>query len=121
MSKSNNKAWNTKYGKRRVREEAPTLEEAIAAAQGLADEPGAQAEIAAALFGLPLEQVQAAMRKLAPPRKDIVRSYAFTGPDSAPRAVVVERKPARRMPAAPDRKNWPARGGIRGATFVSAR
>lgn len=121
MSTMDNKAWNTKYGRRRVRDEAPTLEEAIAAARDLTDEPGAQAEIAAALIGLPLEQVQAAIRKLAPPRKNVARSYAFTGPDSAPRAVVVERKPTRRVPALADRKHWPAQGGVRSATAMSVR
>ena len=55
MSVNNNKAWNTKYGPRRVRNEAPTLEEAISAAKDLSDEPEAQAEIAASLMGVPVE------------------------------------------------------------------
>jgi hypothetical protein len=100
MSKNNNKAWRTKYGPRRVRNEAPTLEEAIVAAQGLTDEPDAQAEIAASLIGLPREQVQAELLKLSRPRKDVAKSVMFAGPASAPRSVVVERKPARRALAA---------------------
>ena len=52
MSPNSNKAWNTKYGPRRVRDEAPTLDEAIAVAQGLSDELDAQTEIAASRMGL---------------------------------------------------------------------
>jgi len=47
-------AWNTKYGSRRVRQEPPTLQEAIFAAKGLTDSLQAQAEIAAELMGLPV-------------------------------------------------------------------
>ena len=32
--------WDTKYGKRRVRHDPPEIAEAIAAAQGLSDDPG---------------------------------------------------------------------------------
>ena len=45
--------WNTKYGTRRVRRDPPTLEEAIFAAVGITDDQQQQAEIAAALMGLP--------------------------------------------------------------------
>jgi hypothetical protein len=95
MSKNNDQTWNTKYGPRRVRHEAPTLEEAIAAAQGLSDEPNEQAEIAASLIGLPTDQVRAELRKVAAPRKNVIRSVVFTGAASAPRTVVVERKDPR--------------------------
>lgn len=97
MSKNNDQAWNTKYGPRRVRHEVPTLEEAIAAAQGLADGLNEQVEIAASLIGLPHDQVRTELLKLVPPRKDIIKSVVFTGPASAPRTIVVERKPARRL------------------------
>jgi len=97
MSKSNNQAWNTKYGPRRVRHEMPTLAEAIAAAQGLSDELNEQAEIAASLIGLPCDQVRTALLKVAPPRKDVSKSRVFVGPASAPRTIVVERKPTRRL------------------------
>ena len=108
MSKSNNQAWNTKYGPRRVRHEVPTLEEAIAAAQGLSDELNEQAEIAASLIGLPCDQVRTELLKLARPRKDVIRSVAFVGPASAPRTFVVERKPTRRVISAADRTSRPA-------------
>ena len=97
MSKNNDQAWKTKYGPRRVRQEAPTLEEAIVAAQGLSDELDEQAEIAAALMGLPYDEVHAALLKTAPLRKDVKTSVVFAGPASAPRTIVVERKPSRRV------------------------
>src|SRR4051812_11555966 len=101
MSKTKPESWNTKYGPRRVRNEAPTLAEAIDAAQGLSDDVDEQAKIAAALMGLPSDQVRAELFKLAPPRKDIVKSFALVGTPAAPRTVVVERKPSRRVtPAA---------------------
>jgi hypothetical protein len=56
------KAWNTKYGPRRVREEPPSLDEAIFAARGLSDDPDDQAEIAASLMGVPVEEVRAVLR-----------------------------------------------------------
>jgi hypothetical protein len=95
MSKNNDQAWNTKYGPRRVRHEAPTLGEAIAAAQGLSDELNEQAEIAAALIGLPTDQVRDEILKVSAPRKNVIKSVVFTGAASAPRTVVVERKGSR--------------------------
>ena len=97
MSKNNGKTWNTKYGRRRVRNDAPTLEEAIAAAQGLSDDLEAQIEIATSLIGSPRDEVRAALLKTAPLREIPIDSIAFADPDSEPRAVVVERKPSRRI------------------------
>jgi hypothetical protein len=79
MSKNNDEVWKTKYGFRRVRHEAPTLGEAIAAAQGLSDELNQQAEIAASLIGLPRDQVHTELLKVAPPSKNVIRSLAFGG------------------------------------------
>jgi hypothetical protein len=110
MNKSNTKAWNTKYGRRRVRNETPTLAEAIVAAQGLSDDIGDQAKIAAALIGMPVDQVQAELLKTPPLPKETQQSVAFTGSASAPRLVVVERKPTRRVPSgtATERTERPA-------------
>lgn len=94
MSKNNNQTWNTKYGPRRVRHEAPTIEEAIAAAQGLTDELNEQTEIAASLIGLPRDLVRAELLK-AVARKKVMKSVVFTGKDSAPRTIVAERKDTR--------------------------
>ena len=48
-------------------------------------------------MGLPSEQVRAELLKPAPPRKDVAKSFAFVGSADAPRTVVVERKPSRRV------------------------
>jgi hypothetical protein len=90
------KTWNTKYGTRRVRQDPPTLEEAIFAAQGLTDDRAAQISIAASLMELSVEQVKAQMANIRPVRKDRSR-IAFTGSAGYERAVVVERKPSRRV------------------------
>ena len=98
-------AWNTKYGPRRVRQDPPTLEEAIAAAKDIADEREAQVEIAASLMGVSREHVAAEFAKLAPQPK-VVSSLAFTTTRTGvQRAVVVERKPSRRVTAA-DRSSF---------------
>jgi hypothetical protein len=57
--------WTTKQGKRRVRVEPPTLEEAIFAAQGITDDPQQQAEFAADLTGMPAETILAQILKEA--------------------------------------------------------
>lgn len=90
--------WKTKYGTRRVRYDPPTLKEAIAAARGLTGELHQQAEIAASLINLPMEEVRAELLKTAPPRNsaEIVTS---SGREGTTRTVLVERKPSRR-PAA---------------------
>ncbi len=101
MSKNNKETWNTKYGKRRVREEKPTLAEAIEAAKGFIEDLDQQAEFAASLMGLPVDHVRAEIQKMAPARKEPNKSVVFTGSSTAPRTIVVERKPARRViPAA---------------------
>jgi hypothetical protein len=89
------KVWKTKYGLRRVRQDSPTLEEAIFAAKGLTDNPNEQAEIAASLIQLPLDQVKAAVVESAAHRKPS-QTVAFTARGRAQRSVVVERKPTRR-------------------------
>jgi hypothetical protein len=90
--------WNTKYGRRRVRQDPPTVDEAILAARDLSDDLQVQVEIAAALIDLPPEQVRAAAVRLAQ-RKDVNRTVAFTGRGGGHRAVVVERKAPRRLAA----------------------
>lgn len=95
-SQQSSEIWQTKYGSRRVRRELPTLDEAIFAARGLTDNEQAQAEIAASLMGLSLEEVRAAMLKSKPARRDRA-TLSFAGRHGAERAVVVERKPTRRI------------------------
>ena len=97
MSKNNNPAWKTKYGPRRVRHDPPTLVEAVAAAKDLTDQFDEQVEIAASLMGISREQAMAEWPKTAPQPK-VTSSVTFTATRSGvPRAVVVERKPSRRI------------------------
>ena len=85
--------WNTQYGRRRVKHEPPTLEEALEAARGLTVDRQEQIEIAASLMDLPVDEVKAKARSLAPPRLSVgVRVAPRTG-----RQVVVERKAPRRV------------------------
>jgi hypothetical protein len=60
----------------RVRREPPTVNEAVAAAQDLADDVEQQVEIAAGLIGLPAPE----------------RILTHASPSRAPRTVVVERR-----------------------------
>jgi hypothetical protein len=94
-----NDVWHTKHGRRRVRHDPPTLEEALVAARGLSDDLRVQVEIAAALIDLPHDKVMAAAVRMAQ-RKDVNR-VAFTVRGGAQRAVVVERRPSRRRPQRP--------------------
>ena len=90
--------WNTKYGRRRVRFDPPTLREAIVAAQGLTGDLEQQAEIAAALIAAPIEDVRTELLMMAPDRnsKEIVTS---SGRDGGARTVIVQRKPSRQFGA----------------------
>ena len=89
--------WNTKYGPRRVRHDPPTLEEAIFAATGLTDDQNEQAEIAAALMGLPIESVTAEVKKAARTTLGRSSTRVIAGEQGAQRSVVVERRVARRF------------------------
>ncbi len=77
--------WKTKWGVRRVRHETPTIEEALIAAESLADDPAKRAEIAASLMGVPVEDVKALAAKQA--AKSRGRASLVAG---RTRAVVVE-------------------------------
>lgn len=89
--------WKTKYGTRRVRRDPPTLEEAIFAAVGITDDQDAQAEIAASLMGLPLETVQAEVKKAARPVLGRSITRVIAGEQGAQRSVVVERRVVRKF------------------------
>ncbi|MBR1169401.1 hypothetical protein ACNJYD_21395 [Bradyrhizobium sp. DASA03005] len=92
--------WNTKYGTRRVRHDPPTLDEAIFAAIGITDDQAQQAEIAAALMGMPLDVVQAEVKKQARANSRITATRVIAGEQGAQRSVVVERRVVRRFGAA---------------------
>jgi hypothetical protein len=88
--------WQTKYGTRRVRRDPPTLEEAIFAAAGITEDHEQQAEIAAALMGMPLEPVLAEVKKTSRlAGRSATRVIA--GEQGAQRSVVVERRVVRRF------------------------
>jgi hypothetical protein len=99
--------WNTKDGRRRVRRDPPTLEDAVLAAQGLADDVDSQIEIVVSLMQVSAEAARGAVLRMSQ-RKDVNR-FTMTGRSGAPRAVVVERRASRRVPLAPK-----ASGGYRG-------
>jgi len=86
--------WETKDGRRRVRRDPPTVEEAVLAAQGLTDETSEQIEIVASLMEVSVDEARGAVLRLAQ-RKDVNR-VTITGRAGAPRAVVVERRTPRR-------------------------
>jgi hypothetical protein len=89
--------WNTKYGTRRVRHDPPTLEEAIFAAIGITDDQEQQAEIAAALMGMPLDVVQAEVKKQARTNTRLSATRVIAGEQGAQRSIVVERRVVRRF------------------------
>ena len=88
--------WNTKYGTRRVRRDPATLDEAIFAAAGITEDLEAQAEIAAALMGLPIETVTPEVKKIA---RSSARSSTrvIAGEQGAQRSIVVERRVVRKF------------------------
>ena len=87
--------WNTKYGPRKVRQEPPTLEEALFAARGFTDDLQEQAEFAASLMDLPADEVKAKLLKSGAQRKDVA-TIGYTSRVGSARTVIVERKTVRR-------------------------
>lgn len=87
--------WNTKYGSRRVRRDPPTLDEAIFAAMGITEDLEQQAEIAAALMGMPLEEVQPEVKKAS--RAAARSTRVIAGEQGAQRSIVVERRVSRKF------------------------
>jgi len=90
--------WITKSGPRRVRHEPPTLKEAVIAAQGLTDDLDQQAEIAAALMAVSIEDARAELAKMAPTRNS-AQIVTSSGRNGGARTVIVERKPTRQFTA----------------------
>jgi hypothetical protein len=85
--------WETKDGRRRVRRDPPTIEEAVVAAQGLTDDLKEQIEIVASLMEISLDEARGVVLRMGQ-RKD-VNHVTVTGRVGAPRAVVVERRTPR--------------------------
>jgi hypothetical protein len=86
--------WETKDGRRRVRRDPPTVEEAVLAAQGLTDDLKEQVEIVASLMEVPFEEARGVVLRMGK-RKEVNSVTVTTGRMGAPRAVVVERRTPR--------------------------
>jgi hypothetical protein len=87
--------WETKDGRRRVRRDPPTVEEAVVAAQGLTDDLKEQIEIVASLMGVPVAEARGVVLRMGQRRE--VNHVTVTGRIGAPRAVVVERRAPRHL------------------------
>jgi hypothetical protein len=89
-----NDIWDTKDGRRRVRRDPPTVEEAVIAAQGLTDDLKEQVEIVASLMAVAPEAARGVVLRMGQRKRD-VGQVTVTGRVGAPRAVVVERRTPR--------------------------
>ncbi len=85
--------WETKDGRRRVRRDPPTVEEAVVAAQGLTEDLKEQIEIVASLMEVPLDEARGVVLRMGQ-RKD-ANHVTVTSRVGTPRAVVVERRTPR--------------------------
>ena len=93
MGTDMSEVWETKDGRRRVRRDPPTLEEAVVAAQGLSDDLKGQVEIVASLMEVPVEEARAAVLRKG--QRKGVNQVTVPSRVGAPRAVVVERRTPR--------------------------
>ncbi len=87
-----------RYGQRVTRVEPPSLEEAIAAAQGLTDDIDGQVEIASQLMGLPEDEVRPVVLTLStPPRQPqrIAVADRILDRGEGAKVIVVERRRSR--------------------------
>jgi hypothetical protein len=89
-----NDIWDTKDGRRRVRRDPPTVEEAVLAAQGLTDELKEQIEIVASLMEVPVDEARGAVLRMGQ-GKGVSRVTIAGRGTGAARAVVVERRTPR--------------------------
>jgi hypothetical protein len=85
--------WDTKDGRRRVRRDPPTVDDAALAAQGLTDDLEAQIDIVTSLMAVSAEEARWAILKS---RRSADDTRLVAGRTGASRAVVVERKSPRR-------------------------
>lgn len=85
--------WETKDGRRRVRRDPPTLEEAVVAAQGLTDDLKGQVEIVASLMEVSVDEARGAVLRMG--QRKGANQVTVTNRVGAPRAVVVERRTPR--------------------------
>jgi hypothetical protein len=86
--------WETKDGRRRVRRDPPTVEEAVLAARGLTDDVKQQVEIVASLMDVSPDEARRTVLRMGQP-KDVNRVTVAGRGAGATRAVVVERRTPR--------------------------
>jgi hypothetical protein len=86
--------WDTKDGRRRVRRDPPTVDDAALAAQGLTDDLEGQLDIVTSLMSVSADEARRAILKMRRSGDDMRLTIAGRGGES--RAVVVERKSPRR-------------------------
>jgi hypothetical protein len=88
--------WETKYGRRRVKHEPPTIAEAIVAAEGLTDDLEEQVRIAAGLLNVSVEAVKGEAGRSEPMRGAAARGETRRRqPQQGPRGVVVVQRKRR--------------------------
>jgi hypothetical protein len=87
--------WDTKDGRRRVRIDLPTVEDAVLAAQGLTDDVEEQIEIVVSLMPVSAQEARRAALKMKRSGDD--NRVTVPGRTGTLRAVVVERKAPRRV------------------------
>ena len=89
--------WDTKDGRRRVRRDPPTIEDAVLAAQCMAeDDTDAQVEIVMSLMAVSAEEARTAVLKHGQRKDRETARFTIAGRRGAPRTVVVERRTSRR-------------------------
>jgi hypothetical protein len=87
-------AWDTKDGRRRVRRDPPTIDDAAIAAHGLTDDFESQIEIVTSLMAVSADEARRAILKTRATREEsrvTLPSRAGTA-----RSVIVERRTSRR-------------------------
>jgi hypothetical protein len=102
--------WETKDGRRRVRRDPPTIEDAVLAAQGLSDEVDGQIEIVMSLMEVSAEEARTAVLRMGP-RKD-TNHLTVAGRAGTARTVVVERRAPRRVLTRPATASVGFRGRV---------
>jgi hypothetical protein len=89
--------WDTKDGRRRVRRDPPTIDDAVLAAQCMAeDDVDAQVEIVVSLMAVSAEEARTAVLKNGQRKDKETARFTIAGRSGAPRTVVVERRITRR-------------------------
>jgi hypothetical protein len=91
--------WDTKDGRRRVRVDLPTVEDAVLAAQGLTGDVEEQIDIVVSLMPVSAQDARRAVLKMKRSGDD--SRVTIPGRTGTLRAVVVERKAPRRLSAHP--------------------